>query len=147
MLDRPTESTLLLSALSGDARVQVTPVPIVGRAAELPPARTVEVPAGRTVPLRLSSFLPAGATGRLAVEVRPLPGSGPVHAARYLRERGEAGPLSTVLVLRSAAGPVRRPVAVPDLRAGAVSDYVVLRMSVAVRAWDAGPPRSTPRPD
>lgn len=118
VLDRPTESTLLLSALERDARVEVTPVPVVGRDAALPPGRTVEVPAGRTVPLRLSTFLPPGATGRLAVEVRPLPGSGPVHAARYLRERGEAGPLSTVLVLRSGSAAVPRPVAVPDLRAG-----------------------------
>lgn len=120
--DPPTESTLLLSALDGDARVRVTPVPVTpvqatGRDDALPEGRTVDVSAGRTVPLALST-LPEGATGQIAVEVRPLPGSGPVHAARYLRERGEDGPLSTVLVLRSAAAQVLRPVAVPDLRAG-----------------------------
>ena len=117
VLDRPTESTLLLSALDGDAKVRVTPVEVTGTDDALPEGRTVEVPAGRTVPLRLSTFLPPGASGRLAVEVRPLPGSGPVHAARYLRERGEDGPLSNVLVLRGAAAPVLRPRAVPDLRA------------------------------
>lgn len=118
VLDRPTGSTLLLSALDGDAQVRVTPVPVLGQDGRVLEGRTVEVPAGTTVPLRLSTLLPPGTTGRLAVEVRPLPGSGPVHAARYLLERGEDGPLSTVLVLRSGAEPVLRPVAVPDLRAG-----------------------------
>lgn len=119
VLDRPTESTLLLSALDTDARVQVTPLPIVGRPGRPPAAQTVAVPGGRTVPLRLSTFLPPGTTGRLAVEVRPLPGSGPVHAARYLRERGDTGPLSTLLVLRSGRAQVPRPAVERDAVVGA----------------------------
>ena len=106
-IDRPTESTLLLTALDADAAVEVTPVPIVGRAGTLPSAKRVEIPGGRTVALRLSTFLPPGATGRLAVEVRPLRGR--VHAARYLRERGATGPLTTVLVLQGAAQRVVLP--------------------------------------
>jgi hypothetical protein len=68
---------------------------------------------GRLTLLRLSTFFPPGATGRLAVEVRPAPGSAPVYASRYLRERGSRGPLTTMLVLQGAAQrvlvpPVRR---------------------------------------
>ncbi|MCU1691774.1 MAG: hypothetical protein JWM64_865 [Frankiales bacterium] len=118
VLDRPTESTLLLTAFDGDARVQVAPVRVVGVAGALPRPRTVAVAAGRTVAVKLSSFLPPGATGRLAVEVRPLPGSAPVQAARYLRERGVDGPLSTLLVLRSVPGRVARPAVVRDPAAG-----------------------------
>ncbi len=119
VLDRPTESTLLLSALGADARVEVAPLPIAGRPGSPPAPRTVDVPGGRTVALRLSTFLPPGATGRLAVQVRPLPGSGPVHAARYLRERGDDGPLTTLLVLRSGRPQVPRPAVARDPAAGA----------------------------
>ena len=109
VINRPTESTLLLTALDGDATVDVTPVPIVGVDGPLPPAKTVHVPSGRTTTLRLSTFLPPGATGRLAVEVRPEPGSGPVYAARYLREHGATGPLTTMLDLQGAAQQVQIP--------------------------------------
>jgi hypothetical protein len=109
VIDRPTESTLLLSALDAAATVTVTPVPIVGRDGPLPAAKTVTVPGGRTTTLRLSTFLPPGATGRLAVEVRPAPGSAPVYAARYLREHGTRGPLTTMLVLQGAAQRVLLP--------------------------------------
>lgn len=113
-IDRPTESTLLLSALGADARVEVTPVRVVGTRTPLPPPRTVAVPGGRTVAVRLSTFLPPGASGRLAVEVRPLPGSAPVYASRYLRARGARGPLTTSLVLRGAAQRVGRPAVLRD---------------------------------
>lgn len=121
VLEPPVESTLLVSALAGDARVVVTPVPVVGDPAELPAAKTVEVPAGRTVALRLSTFLPPGSTGRLALDVRTTPGSGPVHAARYLRERGTTGPLTTVLSLAGARARVPRPVVLRDPLVGAGS--------------------------
>ncbi len=120
VLDRPTESTLLLTAFDADASVRVTPVPIAGReGAALPAARDVRIAAGRTVALRLSGFLARGATGRIAVEVRPLPGSGAVVGARYLREGRDDGPLSTLLVLRSGTPPVRPPVVVVDPVIGA----------------------------
>ena len=110
VIDRPTESTLLLSAPTAGAAVDVTPVPVVGVPGPLPDARRVDVPAGRTVELKLSTFLPPGATGRLAVDVAPVPGSGPVYAARYLRERGDTGPLTTILELQGAAQRVALPV-------------------------------------
>jgi len=109
VIDRPTESTLLLSAPGADAVIDVRPVQVLGEDGPLPPARKVVVRAGRVVAVRLSSFLPAGATGRLAVEVTPQPGSGPVYAARYLRERGDRGPLTTLLTLQSASGQVALP--------------------------------------
>lgn len=113
VLDRPTESTLILTALRTDAQVRIRPIALTGRAEPAPAARTVTVRGGRTVAVRLSSLLPAGAAAQFAVEVRPLDGGGPVYAARYLRERGERGPLSTLLTLQSA----RPPVAVPAVRA------------------------------
>jgi hypothetical protein len=103
VINRPTESTLFLTALDAAATVDVTPVPIVGVDGPLPPAKRVTVPAGRTTAVKLSTFLPPGASGRLAVEVRPVPGSAPVYAARYLREHGSRGPLTTMLVLQGAA--------------------------------------------
>ena len=109
VINRPTESTLLLTALDADATVDVTPVPIVGVDGPLPAAKRVTIPGGRTTTLRLSTFLPPGATGRLAVEVRPVEGSAPVYAARYLREHGTRGPLSTMLVLQGSAQRVPLP--------------------------------------
>lgn len=109
VINRPTESTLLLTALDADATVDVTPVAIVGVDGALPPAKRVTVPGGRTTAVKLSTFLPPGATGRLAVEVRPVAGSAPVYASRYLRERGSRGPLTTMLVLQGAAQRVALP--------------------------------------
>ncbi|MCU1591803.1 MAG: hypothetical protein JWP11_3059 [Frankiales bacterium] len=114
VIDRPTESTLLLTALGASATVDVTPVAIVGRDGPLPAAKRVTVPAGRTTTLKLSTFLPPGATGRLAVEVRPAPGSAPVYAARYLREHGTRGPLTTMLDLQGAAQRVPLPAVARD---------------------------------
>mgnify|MGYP003296946482 CR=1 FL=1 len=109
VINRPTESTLLLTALDRDASVDVRPVPIVGVQGPLPPAKQVRVPGGRTIAVRLSTFLPPGASGRLAVQVVP---HGTVYAARYLRERGDRGPLTTILVLQGAA----QRVPLPDVR-------------------------------
>ena len=119
VLDRPTESTLILSALDADASVVVTPVRLLGRPGALPPARTVRVPAGRTTTLRLSTFFRPGTTARLAVEVRPGIGSGQVYAARYLRERGATGPLTTLIDLQGPALQVARPTVVRDPAVGA----------------------------
>ncbi len=119
VLNRPTESTLILSALDADASVVVTPLRLVGRPAKLPPARTVRVPAGRTTTVRLSTFFPPGSSARLAIEVRPAAGSGPVYAARYLRERGDTGPLTTLIDLKGPALQVPRPVVGRDPAVGA----------------------------
>ena len=74
----------------------------------MPRAKQLSVPAGRTVTLKLSTFFPPGASGRLAVEVRPVVRA-PVYASRYLRERGDRGPLTTSLALQSAAQRVPLP--------------------------------------
>jgi hypothetical protein len=112
-LSPPTEVTLLLSALDGDAAVEVVPLAAPG---ELPAPVRVQVPAATTVAVRLSRFLPPGSTGSLGFEVRPL--SGAVHAARYSRERGSRGPLTTLLPLVPARLEVQRPPVVADAGAG-----------------------------
>lgn len=114
VINRPTESTLLLSAPEDAATVVVTPIKVLGAAGSPPRPRTVAVPAGRTVALRLSTFFPPGTNARLAVEVRPTPGSGPVYASRYLRERGSRGALATLLTLQGPAQLVDRPAVVRD---------------------------------
>ncbi len=118
VLAPPVESTLVLSALDGDASVVVTPVPVLGRTGPLPAPKTVAVPGGRTAALRLSTFLPPGSSDRLAFDVRPAPGSAPVYAARYLRERTGTRPLSTLLALEGAASTVPRPAVVADPAVG-----------------------------
>ncbi len=118
VLNRPTESTLLLTAPNGDATVRVSPIRVLGTKGALPAAKTITVPGGRTVALKLSSFYPPATQIQLAVEVRPLAGSGPVYAARYLRERGAHGPLTTLLDLQGPARTVSRPAVVEDARIG-----------------------------
>ncbi len=118
VIDRPTESALLLAALDGDASVEVSLVPILGQEGALPASKIIKIPGGRTQVLGLSTFFPPGAAVRLAVEVRPVAGSGPVYATRYLRERGARGPLTTILQLQGAAQEVPRPPVVRDLGAG-----------------------------
>jgi hypothetical protein len=109
-INRPTESTLVMTAPDGPATVLVSPVPVLGESGAKPSApKTVHIAAGRTATLRLSTFFRPGAEARLAVEVVPQPGSGPVYAARYLREHGAHGPLTTMLVLEGPAQLVHRP--------------------------------------
>jgi hypothetical protein len=113
VVDRPTGSTLLLTALGGHAAVDVTPVPVAGRSGPRPAARRVQVPAMRTVAVALSTmWSDAVLAGRISVEVRPVPGSAAVYASRYLRERGERGPLTTILQLQGGA----QRVVVPAIR-------------------------------
>lgn len=115
-LAAPAEQTLLVSAPEGDAVVEVVPVPVLrpggSSAGELPPSRRVEVPAGTTATLRLSTFVEPGATARLAFEVRPV--SGRAYASRYLRERGRTGPLTAVLPVVPARREVPWPRVAPD---------------------------------
>jgi hypothetical protein len=117
VIDRPTESTLVLSAPDAAATVVVTPITVIG-ALSAPAPRTLHVPAGRTLAFRLSTFFPPGTQTRLAVEVRPVGDSGAVYATRYLRERGAHGVLSTLLDLQGPAQLVPRPTAQQDDGAG-----------------------------
>ena len=119
VLNRPTESTLILTAPDQKATVVVTPIRVVGTKGTLPAAKTVTIPAGRTVTLKLSTFYPPGTETRLAVSVQPADGSGQVYASRYLRERGANGPLTTVLDLQGPAQRVDQPVVVRDPMVGA----------------------------
>ncbi|HUR50984.1 MAG TPA: DUF5719 family protein [Mycobacteriales bacterium] len=118
VIDRPTESTLLLTAPEGPATVVVTPIKVLGAAGALPAPRRLTVAGGRTIAFRLSTFFPPGTHAQLAVEVRPEQGSGPVYATRYLRERGGRGLLATLLALQGPAQLVDRPAAVQDDEAG-----------------------------
>jgi hypothetical protein len=118
VINRPTESTLLLTALDSAATVVVSPIRVLGTRGALPAAKVVKVPAGRTVSLKLSTFYPPGTDTKLALEVRPLTGSGDVYAARYLRERGAHGPLSTMLDLQGPAQLVPRPAVLEDGQLG-----------------------------
>ena len=107
-LSPPTEVLLLLSAVDGDAAVDLLPV----SAPEGVQPLRVDVPAATTVAVRLSRLPPSGATASLGLEVRPVRGS--VHAARYFRERGDRGPLTTLLPLQPDRLTVARPVVVAD---------------------------------
>ena len=109
---------MLLTAPDSDATVTVSPIRVLGTAGALPAAKTIRIPGGRTVALKLSTFYPPGTQIQLAVEVRPLSGSGPVYAARYLRERGAHGPLTTLLDLQGPSQTVTRPAVVQDPRIG-----------------------------
>jgi len=117
VIDRPTESTLILTAPDTAGSVVITPIQVIGQAGTIPASRSISVPAGRTVAFRLSTFYPPGTVARLAVEVRPAPGSGPIYAARYLRARGARGPLTTLLDLQGPAQRVNRPRVVADPQA------------------------------
>lgn len=111
-LSAPTEVFLLLTAPREDAVVEVVPVPAPGA---LPEAQRVPVPGGTTVAVRLSRFLPPGSAGSLTLELRA---EGRVHAARYSRERGDRGPLTTLLPVTPRRLTVLRPVVVADPGAG-----------------------------
>jgi len=118
VINRATESTLLLTAPDAAASVVVTPITVIGAASAPPAPRTVRVPAGRTVAFRLSTFFPPGTQAQLAVEVRPQADSGPVYASRFLKERGGRGALATLLTLQGPAQLVPRPTARQDDEAG-----------------------------
>jgi len=114
-LDESRQETLLLSTLgAAPASVLLRPVAISGSTTRLPGASTVRVPAGRTITVDLASLIVGATQGRFALEVVPTAGSAPVYAARYLRESGPDGPLTTLLDLQSPAQQVLRPAVVRD---------------------------------
>jgi len=114
-LDESRQETLLLSTLgAAPASVLLRPVAISGSTTRLPRATTVRVPAGRTITVDLVSLIVGATQGRFALEVVAAAGSAPVYAARYLRESGPDGPLTTLLDLQSPAQQVLRPAVVRD---------------------------------
>jgi len=89
-------STLLLTAPETAARVRVTPLGATG--AEAP--QEVRLEAGRTVEVPVAAE---------AVRIEPLPGSGPVHGARFLTVRSGGFRTATLLALGPAPGSIRLP--------------------------------------
>lgn len=100
-------SLLLVSAPVASGRVRVQDLQ-TGRHA------VVAVAAGYTVAYRPDLLLPSGSGALL---VTPLPGSGPLYAARVLAIDGLHGPLLTVLSLANLPGSVTLPPAAYDPRA------------------------------
>ncbi len=113
-------SVLLLSALGDDASALVTTLPVLGVAATAPGAsapvltpRTVAIPGGSTVAVRLTDL---GVTpgGPLAVQVAPAAGSAPLYASVLLREDAADGPFTTLLTLAAAPRLGLRPAVSAD---------------------------------
>jgi len=117
-VDGSTTSVLLLSAVSGDAVVDVEVGPVVG-GQDVTGSRRVEVPGGRTVAVALGGLLPPTFRGRAAVVVRPDPLSAPAHACVIRTAARPEGPLVTALSLRGALPEVERPRVVRDPAVGA----------------------------
>jgi hypothetical protein len=124
-VDETTRTVLLLSAVSGDAVVDVLIGPVVepaaGAEALSAPSRRVDVPGGRTVALTVSDLLPEGTRGRAALEVRPDRRGSPVHAGVAVVGRPLQGPLLTGWSLRVDPARVPQPAVVRDPAVGAGS--------------------------
>jgi hypothetical protein len=114
VLDGATDTVVLLSALTGDAVVDLALLPVQGQPPLSAADRRVEVPGGRTVALSVASLLPPEARGRVALEVRPDDVGSAVHAGVVVLARPPEGPLTTAYALRSALEPVARPAVVRD---------------------------------
>jgi hypothetical protein len=115
------DHVVVLSALRGDAVVELSVLPVAGAPVLPAPPRRVEVPGGRTVPVAVAELLPAGSTGRVAVRVAADRRAGPVHAAVLAVARPPEGPLLTGAALSSAPSTVDRPRVVRDPAVGAGS--------------------------
>ena len=98
--------------------MEIRPIPVRGIGGPLPAAKRLRITGGRSDMLLLSTFLPPGGTGRLAVEVRVRAGSGALYATRYLRAHGTHGPLTTLLGLQGADQEVSRALVGHDPLAG-----------------------------
>lgn len=118
-VDGVTTTTLLLSAVSSDAVVDVELLGVVG-GPDVPAAtRRVEVPGGRTVALVLPSLLAPDFRGRVVVVLRPAGVGAPVHASLVRSARPVAGPRLAVVGLRGGLPPAAQPAVVRDPAVGA----------------------------
>jgi hypothetical protein len=120
-LDPVATTTVLLSALSGDAVVELAVVPVAGAERLAAAPRRVQVPGGRTVAVPVAELLPEGAVGRAAVHVRADPDGSPVHAGVVVTARPVEGPLLSGHALTAPAAQVTRPAVVRDPAVGAGS--------------------------
>ncbi|MFP5219572.1 MAG: DUF5719 family protein [Actinomycetes bacterium] len=113
------DTTVLLSALTGDGVVELAVLPVAG-AVRVPAApRRVEVPGGRTVAVRLADLVPAGMVGRVAVQVRPDQRAADVHVGAVDAATRAEGPLLALSTLTAPATSVPQPVVVRDPAVGA----------------------------
>jgi hypothetical protein len=101
--DNRFDATLQLTAPAGAANVRITA--IGGQGPGTP--QTVKVPAGRTTEVTIAE--PRGGDHGYGVLVVPLPGSGPVHAARTLTTGKDGKGLFTVLPVEPAVTTVTLP--------------------------------------
>lgn len=118
LVDGTGRSTLLLSAVRGDAVVDVVVVPVVGGPDPDAPPRRVEVPGGRTVAVGLADVLAPAFRGRVGVVVRPDPVGSPVHGSLVRAATLPDGPLLAVTALRGSRPDVGRPRVVRDPAVG-----------------------------
>lgn len=117
-LDGTSRHVLLLSALTGDAVVDVEAVALAGAPPLGAAPRRVEVPGGRTVAVSVADLVPADLRGRIAVQVRPDTVGSAVHAGVVHRGRPADQPLLTAIPLVGSAPPVTRPAVVRDPAVG-----------------------------
>lgn len=113
-LDGAATTTLLLSAVTGDAVVDVELRPVAGGQDPAGTPRRVEVPGGRTVAVDVAELAVAGFRGRAALLVQPDDVAAPVHAVLVRAARPVEGPLLTALALRGSRPDVERPPVVRD---------------------------------
>ena len=113
------EQTLLLSAPTGDAVVEIDVVHVAGGPAVAAPPRRIDVPGGRTVAVTVASLLPTGTTGRVGVVVRPDRRASRVLADLVVLAAPADGPLLTSLSPVPAAQEAAQPVVVRDPAVGA----------------------------
>jgi len=118
-VDGATGTTLLLSAVSGDAVVDVELLAVVDGQDPAATPRRVEVPGGRTVAVALTGLVAAEFRGRVAAVVTPDPVGAPVHASLVRAARPATGPLLTVVALLGSRPDGVRPRVVRDPAVGA----------------------------
>ena len=113
------DTTLLLSALTADGVVELSVLRVTGRPAVPAPPRRIEVPAGRTVAVRAADLVPAGTTGRIAVQLRPDLRSADVHVGVVDTAARPEGPFLSLSTLSGRDARVPAPVVARDPAVGA----------------------------
>lgn len=101
---------LVLSAPGAPARVSIAVIPSSNPQRVVPsPQKTLTVQAGHTAQAAVSP--PKGSKGPFGIVVTPLPGSGPLYAARVVMSGGSglSGTLRSLLPVPSALSAVRLP--------------------------------------
>lgn len=99
---------LALSAPAARARAAITVLPSSASGRPLPSAgQTVTVQPEHTTDVKITP--PKGSQGPFAIVVTPLPGSGPLYAARTVTSGGLSGPPKALLPVASAFSQVRLP--------------------------------------